>query len=67
MDTGSCPLCGLRRHQWRNEVGRWACEAPAGRRPSVVREMRDRLMNWLVGVLLVATSAALVVVQANLP
>jgi len=29
--------------------------------------MRDRLMNWLVGVLLVATSAALVVVQANLP
>jgi hypothetical protein len=77
MDAHTCPVCGLRRERKEVGAGRGACDLPAdcpskrardpGSQTLVPSDMVDRLMNWLVGVLLVASIAALVVFQAHFP
>ncbi|HEV3263531.1 MAG TPA: hypothetical protein VG013_42235 [Gemmataceae bacterium] len=77
MDTGTCPRCGLSSERWENGVSWLAYDVPApgsceeraaaGSPTSAASEALDRVMNWLVGVLLVAGVAALVVLQAHPP
>ncbi len=72
MDSRTCPLCG-----WDRGLSEMR-EAVTGARPKCVRgaavpgppavsEPRERLMNCVVGALLVVVVAALVVAQAHIP
>jgi hypothetical protein len=74
-DPATCPHCGRQSLRWEHGfregrtppahsrpegADRFACRSSAG-------ESLDRLMNWVVGTLLVAFIAALLVVQAAPP
>ncbi len=72
MISYQCPYCGLNRPARVNGVGRCADSpampcGPEQRQPSDGRPMQtlDRVMNWVVGTLLVTAVAVLSVLQSQ--
>jgi hypothetical protein len=64
MNLESCPSCGLKKRVPDREIGLGPCAAPV---VPAATEPLDRVMNWLAGVLLVAGTVAVVILQAHPP
>jgi len=73
MDTRICPRCGRPAEHFEQGDVRWAAGVPvlaSGNAPgdsALSAVDLDRVMNWVVGVLLLAATAAVVVIQARPP
>jgi hypothetical protein len=75
-DQVICPCCGQRRERWENGIVRGARGTLACSRPewagldgpaSAAGWDLDRLMSWMVGLLLLASVAVLTVFQVSGP